>query len=178
MKWKKIPSLKLKYECNELGEIRNSVSKKVLKQRINNRGYYVIGYNCKERGHCIPKEVHRLIAECWCNNQYENPVVDHINGNKLDNRAANLEWVTYSENSKRAYDMGSTPKPPIKKHKQVNLKNETLNITFNTYKDAYIWLIENNKTIAKYQTVRSAIDDSITHRRNKQMAYGYKWSIK
>ena len=53
-------------------------------------------------------KVHRLVAYLYCPNYSKDNlnVVDHIDGNKLNNHYSNLEWVTSSENQRRAIKSG------------------------------------------------------------------------
>lgn len=52
-------------------------------------------------GSYTQKLVHRLVAEYFVDNKNTYPIVDHINSIKTDNKASNLQWVTYSMNNRK-----------------------------------------------------------------------------
>jgi len=54
-----------------------------------------------------PKDVHRLVAECFVPKPSgEKLEVNHKDGNKLNNSASNLEWVSHLENVRHAFRTG------------------------------------------------------------------------
>lgn len=55
--------------------------------------------------------VHRAVAELFLPPQpTPNHQIDHKDGNKLNNHFTNLEWVTRTENTRRAYVLGLIPR--------------------------------------------------------------------
>lgn len=61
-----------------------------------------------------PQYVHKMVAETWIDNPNHYEEVNHINGDKDDNRVDNLEWVTHSENLRHAYRTGLKKGRPIR----------------------------------------------------------------
>lgn len=88
------------YSISNLGRVRNDKTYRILKSSINSNGYEYI--TIKIYTNKIPKTylryIHRLMAIAFIPNEENKQQIDHINGNKVDNRLENLRWVTISEN--------------------------------------------------------------------------------
>lgn len=86
------------------GVVYNKGCLKPLKQHKTAKGYVIV-YLCI-RSKTAVRSVHRLVAELFVPNPEGKPEVNHIDGDKMNNRASNLEWCTRSENMKHAYQTG------------------------------------------------------------------------
>ena len=85
------------YTLNENGVLTNVKTNRVRKYKCDQFGYKV--YNLKNtEGKRVIAFQHKLIAEAFIPNPLNLPQVNHINGNKQDNRIENLEWVSRSGN--------------------------------------------------------------------------------
>lgn len=105
---------------------------KELTYRVNNRGYKTVAFNN------TTYMVHRLVAEGYVNNPdpINKKYVNHIDGNKLNNCASNLEWCTIKENNDHARLTGLWVQPKgykikytskeTKKKSLANLKDNTV----------------------------------------------------
>ena len=96
--WPQDPRIKVSNKGNVVSYKRGV--RYPLKVRRNNYGYQIVGLGRRSQ------HVHRLVAETWIDNPNHYPQVNHINGDKSDNRVENLEWVTPSQNIRHSYRTG------------------------------------------------------------------------
>lgn len=87
-------------------------------------GRLTYGYKSNNYIHFRGYRVHRLVAELFVDKPETKDLVNHIDGNKHNNNAQNLEWVDCSENSKHSCEV---LQKNCKKVYQYNFHNELVN---------------------------------------------------
>lgn len=150
--WKDIKDYKGLYQVSNYGNVRSltrnrlqynhtGIAKRTYygkflkKQLIKTTGYYYVTlYDSRKK--VKMKSVHRLVAEAFILNPNSYPVVNHIDGNKLNNNVSNLEWCTISDNVKHAYKIGlvkvkklyGKDNPRAKKVEQYDINNNFIKL--------------------------------------------------
>ena len=114
--WRDISEFKGFYQISNMGRVRriadysnqNSHWKlkepRILNNRVSSTGYLrvVLSINGKH----YDRYIHRLVANEFVDNPYGYKEVNHLDGDKTNNKADNLEWCTRSQNNSHAYKIG------------------------------------------------------------------------
>lgn len=164
--WKDIKGYEGLYQVSNLGRIKslprntkNQYKNGIIKQNvIRGKGYYYVNlYNKNNKLFTI----HKLVAETFIPNPNKLPCINHIDGNKLNNRIDNLEWCSYSNNEIHAYKH-NLKTPLFKKVNQYDLNGNFIK-TWNSIREA-------NKF---YKT--SHISECCNNKSSRKTAKGYLW---
>lgn len=104
-----------------------------LKHNISNTGYASVAlYN---NGFVKRLSIHRLVAEAFIPNPQNKPEVNHKDGNKINNKKQNLEWVTKSENAQHSVKVLGKKGPS-----SIPVKDLNSGIVFESMRSAAIFL--------------------------------------
>lgn len=119
--WRDIPNFVGIYQVSNTGRVRSidrtvrhmgphnkdenfKYKGKIRKKSVNRYGYETVLLSHPD-GRKKLKRVHRLVAECFLEKHNSVNVVNHIDGNKLNNNVENLEWCSVKENNLHARDV-------------------------------------------------------------------------
>lgn len=132
--WKPIKEYEEQYQISSFGRVKSmhKKSKKILKQSL--RGEY-LGIQLNKNSKGVTFSIHRLVALSFLKNDDSTKIVNHRDGNKLNNHILNLEWITQKENRKHA-EINDLFSPKCLKVSQYSKDKKTLIKTFNSVKEA------------------------------------------
>ena len=104
IEFRKIPGYS-SYAVSQNGVIVSYPNGSIVKQYLLN-GYAIVDAFYNSPTETLP--VHRAVALAWVSNPDPelNTIVNHLDGNKLNNFFGNLEWTTYSGNNYHAVNTG------------------------------------------------------------------------
>lgn len=115
--WKDIPSYEGYYSVSNLGRVMSHTRKirypnghihtyhrRFLRPRTSTNGYQNVALQKNKNYKSC--SVHRLVAKIFVPNPENLPQVNHIDGNKTNNNASNLEWCSPSYNVNHAIRIG------------------------------------------------------------------------
>ena len=152
---KPIPGYEGLYEVSNHGRISNF--RKVLKTYKINSGY--VAFKLQKDGKRKSILLHRLVAELFVPNPNGKPEVNHIDGNKENNRADNLEWVSSSENKSHAKASGLwTYNEPGKGVKQSSTKSRFHNVRWDNSRQKWVGAVSWNNRPHKPKRFQDEIE--------------------
>lgn len=97
--WRDVKGYENLYQVSNVGQVKSLKSNKILKSGKTKDGYLQVCL-CKN-GEKKSFRINRLVAEAFLPNEDELPEVDHVNGDKTDNRICNLQWISKIENNRK-----------------------------------------------------------------------------
>lgn len=167
--WKDVVGYEGKYRVSNMGEVMSIINNPHLMTRsLSSSGYLIV--TLSNNGAVRHENVHAVVANAFVENKDGKPWINHIDGNKLNNRADNLEWVTPRENHNHAVKLGLKPARPMGKARSFPV------LQFDT-DGSFIKEWKNRAEAAKYYNCHP---DSIRHciRGKVKTCKGYIWKYK
>ena len=169
------------YYVTRDGKVWSEKSHKYLAQSMNKDNcYYRVGLFVN--GKSITKTVHRLVAEPFVPNPLNLPQVNHIDENKLNNNADNLEWVTVQQNANHA----TRNKRISKKNKEIFANTSMKRGKHQEAKPIQMCDVRTKEILKTFDSISSACDYlgkyptgqaniSAVAKGKRKTAYGYYW---
>lgn len=101
MDWTPVKNYETRYEVSDSGVVRK-INGIEIGQCENHNGYMIVRLSGPRKLF----RVHRLVAEAFVENNKNLPFVNHIDCDRKNNCASNLEWCTQRENLNHSQKLG------------------------------------------------------------------------
>lgn len=95
--WKDIIGYDGLYMISNFGNVYSNITHKQMKPRYDKDGYLLVNLHSPS-GKSVTERVHRLVALHFCEKRDGSTEVNHIDCDRSNNNASNLEWVSHREN--------------------------------------------------------------------------------
>ena len=172
--WKDIKGYEGRYQVSNMGRVKsldrtfiNKIERKqhqkerILKPIQNNAGYLRVDlYDDSSKRKTF--KVHRLVCQAFHENPENKPCVNHIDENKTNNVASNLEWCSYKENNNHGTRTARSAKAHCKPVGQYTRDGELVKVWQST--------MEVEKKLGFLNSHISEVA-----RGERKTAYGYVW---
>lgn len=135
--------------CRDMWRLIASGKSKLVPGK-NNTQYYQFSTGRDSFRTC--HKLHREVARLFIREPFPNEQVNHINGNGLDNRLDNLEWLTPGQNATAAIDLG------LRRTKlNFSIATEIRSLNFSTIKQAQAYVKKKYQIEVTYGCIRDTI---------------------
>lgn len=104
--WKTIDGFNGNYKISNRGRVMSKARGKWKEMSPSHDRYGYLKISLREDGRPKTRSIHQLVATAFVGGRRDELEVNHLNGDKEDNRPTNLEWTTCPENLAHAREHG------------------------------------------------------------------------
>lgn len=102
--WRCVVGFENRYLVSNFGRVISILFGPRILSPTNER-YPCVSLTGENKNGKIKTLIHRIVATAFIPNPEKKPCVNHIDGNPKNNNVKNLEWCTYSENTRHSFDI-------------------------------------------------------------------------
>lgn len=169
--WLPVPGYEGLYEVSNRGRIRNRYGKILVQANKVGTDYKRVHLckNNKAKHH----SVHRLVAMAFVPNETGGDVVNHLDHNKSNNNAENLEWCTQKENARYSADEGRYNFPYAN---LINGRGHNKRSVIATAEDGTEYVFESITQAVRFFGISDGrISACCKNKYGSKTAYGFRW---